>query len=204
MFTDKYCNWELAKKFASLKGDEDNPFINALIFAASRKIDNYTHVYWGPSAVLADEIINPIGGWNNIFYTKWAPILSISSLVDDTKTYVVDTDYVIFAEDGRVQLKDLTSSSIRPSFSTAPAALKATYSVGQGSNKAVDFLKGVAAPEDIQLACAMIVGSWYREPDREGISSVTESTAGATVAYRHRDIPDKAKSLLNEHVRHIF
>lgn len=202
ILSDKYCGRELAKEFAGdVEGPTEDLFLDALIIGASRFTDNYTHVYWGPSATFTDEQIQNIGGQHSdIFYTRYGPIISMISLLDDTATYTENTDYVVFLEDGKIQLKNVieSNSSFRQ-FSATPGQLKASYIAGQGTARSQFYVKGQSAPEDIQVACAMIVGSWYHAREREGI--ISRAKQNESIAFGDSEIPRRAKAILDRRVR---
>jgi len=202
--TDKYCTISLAKEYAGdLEGTEEDAFVRTLISAASRFTDKYTHVYWGPSATITGERVKQVlGKWGDCFYTEYAPILSVSSLADNLKTYVEDTDYVVFAAEGRIQILNNSLAQTIASFSDKPGALRITYVVGQGAAKTGEYVSGIAAPEDIQLACAIIAGDWYLERERPGV--VSWSRDNQSTQYQKGDIPSKARAILDRRVRLIF
>jgi hypothetical protein len=202
LISDSYAGRELCKEYCGdIEGPEEDLFIDALIIGASRFIDNFTHVFWGPSASFVDEQIQSIAGkHSDIFYTRYAPIISVSSLSDDTYVYAENTDFVVFLDDGKVQLKNvIESDSTYRQFSETPGQLKITYVAGQGSARSQFYVKGQSAPEDIQAACAMIVGSWYHARDREGI--VSRAKTNENIAFGDSEIPRKAKAILDRRVR---
>ena len=202
ILSEKYCGRELAKEFAGdIEGSEEDLFIDALIIGASRFIDNYTHICWAPSASFVDEQIQNIAGkHSDIFYTRYAPIISVTSLADDTYTYVENTDFVIFLEDGKIQLKNVVESdSTYRAFSETPGQLKISYVAGQGSARSQFYVKGQSAPEDIQIACAMITGAWYHARDREGI--ISRAKTNESIAFGDSEIPRRAKAILDRRVR---
>ena len=200
--SDQYCGRELAKEFAGdIEGPEEDLFLDALIIGASRFVDNYTRIYWGPSATFSDEQIQNLAGkHSDIFYTRYAPIISVTTLADDTYTYVENTDFVVFLEDGKIQLKNvIESDSSYRQFSETPGGLRITYVAGQGSARSQFYVKGQSAPEDIQIATAMITGSWYHARTREGI--VSKAKTNETMTFNDSEIPRKAKAILDRRVR---
>jgi len=202
---DKYCVVALAKEYCGdIEGTEDDLFIGALISAASRFIDGYTNCYWGPSATITNERVKFIlGRYGDTFYTDYAPIISVSALADDNDTYVQNTDYVVYEKEGRIQLlNNAVSNTTIAQFSDAPGQLKITYVTGQGATKTGQYVQGIAAPEDVQLACAMIAGSWYQARDRDDISSKAQQNSSIT--YQPSDIPPKARAILDRRVRMTF
>lgn len=202
---DKYCTRKLAKEYCGdIEGVEDDLFLDALISGASRFVDGYTHVYWGPSAVIsAERVRSVLGKHDDVFYTEFAPIISVTSLADDDDAYVEDTDYVVFAREGRIQLLGNTASGATiTSFSESPGQLRITYVAGQGAAKTGSYTSGIAAPEDIQVACAMLAGNWYQARDRDEM--VAKSENNRSVAYHLSDIPVRARAILNRRVRNLF
>lgn len=199
-FTDKYCGLDLAKEFCgNIKGTDDDNLVGMLTLATSRAVERYTNIYWGPSAVIADEKVRRVlGMYRNMFYTQYGPIISVSSLVDDVYTYQT-SDYVVFEDEGKIQLASETPTY---RFSLSPGKLKVSYVVGQGAAKAGSYTKGIAAPEDIQLATAIITGSWYRHRDRQDI--VSQTTPNSAIVFMPEDIPRKARAILDQRVRPIF
>lgn len=199
-----YCTVSLAKEFCGdVEGVEDDAFIRALISAASRFTDKYTHVFWGPSATITGERVKQVlGKWSDVFYTDYAPIISVTSLADNIKTYVEDTDYVVFAADGRIQILNNSLAQTIASFSDKPGALRITYVAGQGAAKTGEYVSGISAPEDIQIGSAMLAGDWYLHRERGGIASLARQNE--STAYIQEDIPSRVKAILDRRVRHIF
>lgn len=210
MFTDKYCSLELCKEYCgNLEGTNENFFIDALILAASRAVELHTNVYWGPSATITEEQVENLQGrWDSIFYTRWAPIISVTTIFDDindSDSPYASTDYVVFLEKGQVQRRQLRNINERLGFSKTPGQLKITYEVGQGSNMTEDYLKGVSAPADIQAATAMIAGDLYKTREIEGVAA--KSHKDDSISYFEPDdihIPRRAKALLSNRIRRVF
>lgn len=217
-FFDTYCSTKLAKKFGgSTEGTEDDDLFSACILAASRMVEDYTGRYYGASAFVSGERVRTIMGiQHNIFYTQLVPIISVTLILDDLKTYVEGQDFVVFQPEGRVELYSLTnapnfisyyspSMGIPASFSRKPGALQCSYNVGQGPSPSGSssgaYLQAVV-PYQVQLATAIIAGHFYKEPDRVGIAS--QSKGGDSITYLQDLIPKKAQSLLNPLIRHIF
>ena len=193
--SDRYCGRELAKEFAGdVEGPTDDLFIDALILGASRFVDQYTHVFWGPSATFTEQVQNIGGQHRDIFYTRYAPIIAVNSLGDDTATYTENTDFVVFLEDGKIQLKSATVG-----FSETAGQLQIAYIAGQGDLRSQFYVKGQAAPEDVEIATAMIVGSWYHARDREGI--ISRAKTNESITFGDSEIPRRAKAILDRRVR---
>lgn len=215
MPNDKYCTLEMAKEYCgNVDGHEEDNFIVALIYAASRTVDLETNVYWGPSATFADEVVENVAGrkgYRDTFYTKYAPIISVSLLVDDTMTYVEGTNFEVFAAQGKIQLIQPVAVVSTKSFTLTLGQLKVTYEAGQGAAVAQagsgKYLSGVPAPPDIQLAVAMIAGDFYKNRERQGILSKTKGAGGDSVSYHEPkkvQIPGLAKAILQRRVRYRF
>lgn len=220
---DAYCTVKLAKRFAGdIEGTEDDFLFEALIQASSRHIDQYTNRFWGPSAIVSGERIASsriIGPAYNIFYTKYVPILAVSSLVDDFNVWTENTDYVKFEDEGKIELFGLRNTlpnvyfadvmGLPRSFSRKPGAVQISYTVGWGAtgpqnkqNKDIEGMEKISAPADIQVSTAMLAGIMYKDPQRMMIAS--ETSNNEQVTYNLVDsLPKRAKMMLDLRRRHI-
>lgn len=196
----------MAKEYSGdQEGTEELEFLGALILSSSRFIEQYTGRYFGPSAAITDEIVEDVmGQWRNVIYTNWTPVLSITSLVDDTRTYVEGTDFVLINKrSGKIKLKRVADAdTVLRRFSPTTGAVVINYVVGIQSAETETYLKTVHAPANVQLACAMIAGATYLSRDRSGISSRTDGDR--TISYTELDIPPKAAALLSREKRPRF
>lgn len=211
VFSDRYCTLELAKEFCGdIQGTDDDLFIDALIFSSSRAIDDLTNRYWGPSAVITSERVERIiGKSHNVFYTRYAPILSVQSLADDVRTYTQNTDYVLFPESGRVETYGTFSNpggfgqlteGLPLAFSRTPGAVQISYTVGQGASPTGEYLSSTP-PHHIQLACAISAGVIYRERDRLGLMSRQYQDTG--LVFDKSELPAPALKILRRSIRWV-
>lgn len=211
IFTDRYCTLELAKEFCGdIQGTDDDVFIDALILAQSRAIDDFTNRYWGPSAVVTGERVESIIGKHfNIFYTRYAPVLSVQSLADDVRTYTQNTDYVLFPDTGRIETYGTFSNpggfnqiteGLPLSFSRTPGGVQISYTVGQGVSATGEYMASTP-PHHVQLACAMGVGVMYKERDRLGLMSRQYQDTG--LVFERSEFPIPAAKILARSIRMV-
>lgn len=216
LFKDLYCTTTFAKKFAGdVQGIEDDVVFSAMIEAASRVVENVTNRYWGPSASISGERVRSsriIGSSYNIFYTEWAPVISVQSLVDDVNTWVEDTDYVCYPTDGKVELYGarnylqgvytVDAVGFPRTFSRKPGAVQISYTVGVKGSSSGSTMVAKDAPADIQLVTAAIAGLLYKDPERLGLAS--NSAAGDQLNYDIVNaLPRRYQTLLNLRTRNI-
>lgn len=201
MFTDSYCNLVDAKEACGVEGTEKDSWIKLLVQAASRAIDKATSCYWGPTGVVSGEVVKNVLGPNwNIFYTRWAPIVSVSSLSDDLRTYAA-SDYTLDSEFGRIELNVASLDNLPMSFSRTTGKVVITYTAGQGVPAS-----GLAAPPDIQVATAYLAAMMFKAPDRFGVGSRSkgETSTSFKPLFKDGKLPDEVLALIPGRIRYIF
>lgn len=117
----------------------------------------------------------------------WGPLVSVTSIYDDPhRVYGADTlvssgDYDAVADEARVLLK---ASNGHGAWSDGYArALKVACTLGY-----------TTVPQPIKDAVGLTVAHWYREREREGLSSMAQG--GVNVSLREYEIPPIALTML--------
>ena len=117
------------------------------------------------------------------------PVQSITSIYDDllldfgASTLVSSDDYALLS-DGEVSRVRLTST-----------ATHGVWQRGEGNCKAT-FVAGFATvPDDLKLACALMVRHWYDL--RQVVGKSSQSGGNVSIGLRDETIPDSVRQLLS-------
>lgn len=188
-----------SKRIASTNAGDDE-FIEQLVEAASRYIDNVTGRRFYTTTADETRTFTADGG---VVYP--GDLLSITTLKTDDdgdRTYEVTwatTDYDLLPEnaalDGRPYVSIEPSPQGRYGFPTQRKGVQIAGKFG--------FCATASRPDDINLACLMIVTTAYQNRFGNGSEGVATIT-GAGVVITPKDIPAGAVEIINRYRRDLL
>lgn len=118
--------------------------------------------------------------------THW-PIVSVASLHDDPDrvfgagTLIAPADYVIYKDQGRIQLDGLI-------FARGLQNVKVTYDAGYAE-----------IPPDLQQAVCELIADRFRNKEHQGLRSL--SVGAYSVAFTESELPEEVRAVLNSYRR---
>ncbi|MGE5589206.1 MAG: head-tail connector protein [Bacillota bacterium] len=128
--------------------DADDALVSSLITRASAGVERYT----GRQFVRAEATDYLDGGHASLLLTR-RPVSAVASVTDQETNAVIDSAlYVLYPEEGRVQLRGGV-------WSEGPRRWKVVYTPGYA-----------AVPGDVKEATLMLIAAWYNRPD-QGLSA---------------------------------
>ena len=125
-------------------------------------------------------------GTDILVVTHW-PIISVASLYDDpdrlfgAATLIAPSDYVIYKDEGRIQLDGLT-------FARGLQNVKVTYDAGYAE-----------IPPDLQQAVCELIADRFRNKEHQGLRSL--SIGAYSVAFTEAELPEEVRSILDSYRR---
>ena len=151
--------------------------------------------------VLIASIITAVSAWVENYLTRNIHTAQYVDTVDgsDTKSITFDNYPITAVSSVIVDGKTINASSYRWRNSSVTLIDGCIFS--RRSIITVTYTAGYASiPVDLAQACIEIVAWRYKERDRVGQSS--KSAGGhETVSYQTKDIPESAKTILNQYKR---
>lgn len=174
----------LLKAYLKITGSGDDTLLATLVTYATKVIQRYCDRNFD-GAVARTEYYDGNGG--NILFLKNFPVITITSIdhwdtYNDSslQTFVVNTDYLLYAEEGYIYL--------RQGWQEGHRNYKLVYTAGYANQAAV--------PDDLELACNMLAAYYYANPDKAGIKSEGIGNYSVTYLTESDDIPATIKMLL--------
>lgn len=141
---------DAARDYLGITNNEKDELITLLINSATKQIENWCNRHF-----ISATYTETFDGENKKnLYLRERPITAVASVKDDTTTLTVDEDYYAYMSEGRI----MKASGV---WIDSPQNYTVEYTAGYTSLADV--------PDDIQLACLMIVASAYNVKNRAGI-----------------------------------
>jgi uncharacterized phiE125 gp8 family phage protein len=182
-----------AKAYMKKTDTTDDTLMTALVAAASKRIQNYLNREV-IQATYTNEIYDGTGSQD--LFTKQYPIVSVASIKlydpisnTDQYTYVVNTDYYLHADGEKI----LMWAGWRKGLQKYKITYVAGYAVS-GETSAV--------PEDIELACNMLVAFYFNNIGKQNIESWRAGSYSETLKGIGGDesgIPAEIRGMLDIH-----
>jgi hypothetical protein len=125
-------------------------------------------------------------GTDVVVVTHW-PMISVASLYDDPDrvfgagTLIAPADYVIYKDEGRIQLDGLT-------FSRGLQNVKVTYDAGYAE-----------IPPDLQQAVCELIADRFRHKEHQGLRSL--SIGAYSVGFTEAELPEEVRAILDSYRR---
>jgi len=167
---------EKFKRFYNLEGTEDDALICELIDSASTFIESYC----GNRKFKEREYTNYFDGQGHRFlYLEHYPITQLIK-VEENGVELTDCEM----DDNKIAIRRSESQI----FAKGVRNIKVQYKAGFAT-----------IPADIELACNMLVGFYFRKHEEHSVGLTSQSSAGGTVSYYPADIPNEILRLINKY-----
>lgn len=167
------------KNYLNLSSSNSDTLLADMINSASAYIDNWTNRTFST----VSKTVSFNGNGSNIQMLRDYPIVSVSSVVVDGKSYIPSDGKSI----GYV-LDDYAIYLIGDKFNKGFVNVSITYTSGFAS-----------VPADIKQVAIELVAYKFKESERVGIS--TKTMAGEVISYDLKDIKEHVKNILNNYNR---
>lgn len=176
------------KTLLKISGSSEDTLLEGLINRASQLVASYC----GRNFVSASRTEYYDGNGEPELILKNYPVTVLTSLHDDTERSFGSDSEIDTSEDvqldGNAGIITLWNNEV--SFIKGRGNVKVVYTAG--------YVKGSTVPYDLQEAVLMIAMHFYKriyQDQRIGLQS--ETIGQKTMSYSERDIPTKAKTILN-------
>jgi len=181
--------------------DTSDNIINRMIAAASNEIENYTKRKirgrtYGANGIPADYYN---GTGSPRLFTKQYPIISVTSLYDDTvrtfdsTTLKASTDYVIWKDDGIIELYDNAAKG--STFLKDIGNIKLIYSAGydefqiiEDTNDRIDFEESSGG---VEVTANLTAGIYTAAELATHVASIMTAAATATITCTYNYLASK-------------
>lgn len=179
----------LAKAYMKKTDAGDDALLAVLVSQASMMIEKYTNRDF-TAVTYTNELYNGNGGVK--LYLKQSPINSVTSvkLYDpytntDLYTYTVNTEYILYEEEGYIHMWG--------GWSKGHQNFKITYNAGYST-----------VPEDIVLAANMLTAFVFDNIRKQGIKSQRIGTFSETLKDYKESIPVEISAMLDHWRRPVY
>lgn len=179
------------KDYLGISGSTEDTLIGALIDYASNAIENYCNTYFSSTAVT-----DRLDGGNKYLITKYAPIISVTSITDMwDSTVVASGDYVAYLPAGLIHVDVDTTNFMLQQLEWAEGLRRwqVVYNAGYAS-----------VPNAVKLACLMLVALWRSNRVAGMLSETVGDYSYTRMQVDSAGMPSDVKMLLAPYRRKVI